>query len=95
MEKLSESEVNRRLNQLAGWRVEDNCLKKEFKLANFKQAMQFINKIAEQAERLNHHPDWSNSYNKVSISLSTHSVNGLTEADFELAQFADRSFVLL
>lgn len=93
MEKLSEDEIKRRLSQLEGWRVESDCLKKDFKFDDFKQAFSFMNKVAGEAEKLNHHPDWSNSYNKVSISLTSHGAGGLSDKDFQLAKFCDQAAI--
>jgi len=61
-------------------------LEAEFKFKTFPEAFSFMTRVAFEAERLDHHPDWSNSYNKVKIELSTHDVNGLTEKDLELAR---------
>lgn len=93
MEKLTDKEISQQLSQLEGWHVKDSCLKKEFKFANFKQAFAFMNKVAEEAEGLNHHPDWSNSYNKVSISLTSHSAGGLTDKDLQLAKVCDQTAI--
>jgi len=66
-------------------------LEASFVFKNFKVAMRFINELAEVAEELNHHPDWSNSYNKVHISLTTHDAgNQLTEKDYGLAERIER-----
>ncbi len=70
----------------AGWEVVDEKLiKKEFKFSNFREAMVFVNKVAEIAEEEGHHPNIFIFYNKVRIELSTHSINGLSENDFILA----------
>jgi 4a-hydroxytetrahydrobiopterin dehydratase len=89
--KLSHEEVEKRLSGLNGWAVEDGCLIKEFKFKDFTAAMDFMNSLAPVAEKLNHHPDWSNSYNKVVISLTSHSAGGLTDKDFAFAAAADRA----
>lgn len=67
------------------WKLENDCIKTQYTFKNFKQALLFMNEVGAEAERLNHHPDWSNSYNRVEISLTTHDVGGLTKKDFELA----------
>ncbi len=87
---MTKAEITRRHKSLSGWSVDDNVLKKEFKFKDFAAAMEFMNALATVAERLNHHPDWSNSYNKVIICLSTHSEGGLTAKDFELAAATDK-----
>jgi 4a-hydroxytetrahydrobiopterin dehydratase len=89
MPALSAREISSRLSKMEGWELSDKTIKKDFKFDDFKQAIAFINKVAAAAEELNHHPDIHNSYNKVSISLSTHSEGGLTDKDFHLATKTD------
>jgi 4a-hydroxytetrahydrobiopterin dehydratase len=89
MTKLTEPEIQKNLRQLTGWTVAGNVLKKEFEFKDFSSAMVFMNAVGRAAERLNHHPDWSNSYNKVSMNLTSHSESGLTQKDFDLAAAAD------
>lgn len=86
---MTEDEIEKRLTRLDGWAVKNGCLEKEFKFKDFAAAMQFMNALAPVAEKLNHHPDWSNSYNKVLVSLTTHSEGGLSEKDFDFAESAD------
>jgi 4a-hydroxytetrahydrobiopterin dehydratase len=62
---------------------------REFIFADFKQAFQFMTLCAQRAEEIDHHPDWSNSWNKVAVQLSTHSSNGLTELDMQMARAMD------
>lgn len=90
MNKLANHEIEAKLAGLAGWRLSDNSLKKELKFTDFATAMKFINQLAGAAEALNHHPDWSNSYNKVSLSLTSHSAGGVTDEDFQLAARVDQ-----
>jgi 4a-hydroxytetrahydrobiopterin dehydratase len=71
---------------LPGWQVRQGRLVREFRFADFSQAFAFMTRVALLAERLDHHPDWSNAYNRVTIELSTHDAGGLTELDFELAR---------
>jgi 4a-hydroxytetrahydrobiopterin dehydratase len=80
------------LDKLDGWGVEDGVLSKEFKFKGFTEAMEFMNALAPVAEKLNHHPDWSNSYNKVRIKLTTHSESGLTDKDFAFAEAANKIY---
>lgn len=68
------------------WREEDNALHGTFEFTDFKEAFAFMTKVAELAEEAQHHPDWSNSYNKVEIILTTHDAGGVTEKDYELAR---------
>jgi 4a-hydroxytetrahydrobiopterin dehydratase len=83
--RLSKSEIQERLRTLNGWKLDDDEIEKEFKFADFKEAMAFVNLVAEAAETANHHPDIEISYNKVEMSLSTHSEGGVTEKDLDLA----------
>ena len=71
---------------LAGWKPEGDFIHKVFTFKDFKEAIQFMVKVGEIAEELNHHPNWNNVYNKVSIKLSTHDAKGITDKDFELAR---------
>lgn len=86
---LSKSEIEERLRSLSGWKRDDDEIEKEFKFADFKQAMAFVNRVADAAEAANHHPDIEIKYNKVELSLSTHSEGGVTEKDFDLAAKID------
>lgn len=83
--RLSKGEVQERLKALNGWKLDDDEIEKEFKFADFKEAMVFVNLVADAAEAANHHPDIEISYNKVEMTLSTHSEGGVTEKDFDLA----------
>jgi 4a-hydroxytetrahydrobiopterin dehydratase len=73
----------------APWHLQENALEVEWMFNDFRQAMAFMNAVAEVAERMNHHPEWSNVYNKVDILLTTHDAGGVTELDLELAKFID------
>lgn len=88
MEILSMSQINQSMEKISDWSLEDNgrSIVKVFELKDFNEAIDFINKIREIAEKEGHHPDLRvYDYNKVEVKLSTHSVNGLTEKDFKLA----------
>jgi 4a-hydroxytetrahydrobiopterin dehydratase len=69
-----------------GWRHEDNALRREFSFTNFKEAFAFMTSIAEMAEAVDHHPDWSNSYNTVTIALTSHDKGCVTQRDSSLAE---------
>jgi 4a-hydroxytetrahydrobiopterin dehydratase len=71
---------------LEGWEVADGCLHRTVELADFRAAFAFMTRVAFDAEELNHHPDWSNVWNTVTIDLSTHSAGGITDLDLELAR---------
>jgi 4a-hydroxytetrahydrobiopterin dehydratase len=83
--KLSKQEVAAGLIKLNGWRLVKGNLHRIFGFKDFRQAFGFMKRVAVAADRMDHHPDWSNAYNKVTIDLSTHSAGGLTKSDFELA----------
>ena len=88
--KLSEKEVADRLNRFPSWRVKNGKLSIEIKFANFIQAFGFMSSVALICESMNHHPEWSNVYNRVQIQLSTHEVGGLSVNDFDLAARIDK-----
>ena len=80
------------LKILSNWEVtKDNreAVKKKFKFNNFKTTFSFMTMVAMKAEQINHHPEWSNVYNQVTIILTTHDLNGLSNKDLELGQFID------
>ena len=87
--KLPDAEVTRRLAALAGWSLRDGSLHRELVFADFPAAWAFMSRIALEAERMGHHPDWCNSWNRVVVELSTHDAGGLTELDFALAERID------
>lgn len=86
--KLEDHEVQARLEELTGWEVRGGKLHREFGFADFVDAFRFISGVALIAERMDHHPEWSNVYNRVVIDLTTHDAGGLTDLDFELAAAA-------
>ena len=88
--KLEESEIRSKLSELPEWELVEGKLRRSFKYADFVQAFRFMTAVALVAEKLDHHPDWSNVYNRVTIELVTHDAGGVTELDFELAQAANR-----
>ena len=86
MSKLSEQDIEKKLLQFPDWEYYDNALHSEFEFENFKDCFSAMSRIAFECEALNHHPNWTNVYNVLTISLSTHSENGVTEKDFKLAK---------
>jgi 4a-hydroxytetrahydrobiopterin dehydratase len=86
---MSDDEIKDQLQNLGGWEREGDALRREFEFANFVGSVDFVNRITPVAEEMNHHPDLSISWNKVTVSLSTHSEGGITENDFELATKID------
>lgn len=86
MPVLNQNEINERLVKTKGWKFENNQIGKEFVLKDFKSALDFVNKAGALAESMDHHPDiLMHSWNKVKITVSTHSEGGITEKDFKLA----------
>ncbi|MEX1182928.1 MAG: 4a-hydroxytetrahydrobiopterin dehydratase [Gemmatimonadota bacterium] len=83
--KLPPEEVEQRASELEGWTVRDGKLHCELEFPTFAEAFGFMASAAIFAQELDHHPDWSNSYNKVVIDLSSHDVKGISERDFDLA----------
>ncbi|SHI33211.1 4a-hydroxytetrahydrobiopterin dehydratase [Aquimarina spongiae] len=86
MKKLSESEIKEKLQEINGWEYNENAIHTTFEFIDFKDAFSVMTRIAFEAEAQQHHPDWSNVYNKLYISLSTHDAGGVTENDFALAK---------
>lgn len=84
MQKLNDQEIQSKLQHLDTWQYAGNALVKTFTFKDFQEAFAFMNRVAVVAEQQNHHPDWSNVYNKVSFKLNTHTESGVTEKDFEL-----------
>lgn len=82
---LSTEEINTRLAGLPEWQVKEGKLCRSFKFPNFVRAMGWMMSAALEAEKLNHHPYWSNVWNKVEVELWTHDADALTELDFRLA----------
>jgi len=85
-EKLTEPQVAEGLKTLSGWEIREGELKRLYKFSDFKEAMAFVNRVADLAAAVDHHPDIDIRYNKVRLTLSTHSAGGLTEKDFSLAK---------
>jgi 4a-hydroxytetrahydrobiopterin dehydratase len=89
MPLLSDEEIERRLGELEGWERDGDAIRKEFKLADFVGSVDFVSRLTPAAEEMSHHPDLSISWNKVTVSTTTHSEGGLTENDFDLATRID------
>ena len=84
---LSSAEITEALRALPGWRQDGDVLAKEFKFGSFREAMSFMVRAGFEAEAMDHHPDWSNVYNRVAIRLNTHDAGGkVTAKDVELAR---------
>jgi 4a-hydroxytetrahydrobiopterin dehydratase len=93
MKTLSKDEViNYLALHLKNWSFEESVIKRDFKFKTFVEAFSFMTSVALEAEKIDHHPDWSNGYNKVSIALTTHTAKGITEMDFDLARKIDNEY---
>lgn len=90
VEKLSDDVLTQRLQQLPAWELQREKLHRQFKFDNFVEAFGFMSKVALLAESMDHHPEWSNVYNRVDIQLTTHDAGGISTRDFALAEQIDR-----
>jgi len=86
MDKLSEVDIEKKMLQFPDWDYYDDAIHSEFEFENFKDCFSAMSRIAFECEALNHHPNWSNVYNVLTISISTHDAGGVTEKDFKLAE---------
>jgi 4a-hydroxytetrahydrobiopterin dehydratase len=88
---LSREERAAALRKLPEWRYDEagKAIRRDFRFADFGEAFAFMTRSAIAAEKADHHPDWSNSWNRVAVALSTHSAGGVTEKDIELASAMD------
>lgn len=89
--KLEQAEIEQRLftlnrNEKIHWQITDGKLTTSMVFRDFTEAFSFMTAVALVAERMNHHPEWSNVYNKVVINLATHDVGGISDLDFQLAE---------
>lgn len=90
MKTLTTKAIESELEQLNNWKFENNSIQKEFKFKNFAEALAFIVQTGILAEKQNHHPEIQNVYNKVSVRLTTHDSDGVTEKDIKLAAAIDK-----
>ncbi len=90
MKAYTEKEINEKLDKFDGWEYEDNAIHTAFEFEDFKEAFSAMTRIAFEAEKMQHHPDWHNVYNTLNITLSTHDADGVTDKDFELAKTIDK-----
>lgn len=86
MATLSDDEVRAALSGLPGWALVEGSIVKEYTLPTFREAIGFINRIADRADAADHHPDLENHYNRVKVGLRTHSARGITANDLALAR---------
>jgi len=90
MEKLSIDQIQESLKHLNGWSFENGSILKSFKFQDFTEAFAVMTHIAFECEKQNHHPNWENVYNNLTIRLNTHDVDGITRNDFDLAKSIER-----
>ena len=88
--KLSRADAEQRLKSLKGWTLDGDAIKKQYTLKDFPAAIAFVNRLAPEAEKADHHPDILINYKRVTLTYSTHSEGGLTDKDFAGAATADR-----
>ena len=86
MMRLSSEQISEELKNLSGWIVKDEKLHKDFEFEDFNQAFGFMTRAAMHIEKMNHHPEWFNVYNKLTIDLTTHDAGGITQNDINLAK---------
>lgn len=91
--RLEESQLQQALSTLPDWQRVDgrDAIRRQFTFTDFNQAFAFMTRVALMAEKLDHHPEWSNVYNRVDVLLSTHSAGGVTELDLQMARFCDQA----
>jgi 4a-hydroxytetrahydrobiopterin dehydratase len=94
MEKFSADQVQAALRGLSGWEQDGGreAIRRQYVFKDFPQAFAFMTQVAIIAEKRNHHPEWSNVYNKVDFTLTTHDAGGVTQRDVDLARYADEAY---
>ena len=88
---LTDGKITKALGGLPGWSCVDGKLHKDLRFRDFNEAFGFMARVAMFAEKLNHHPEWTNVYNRVDVTLTTHDAGGVTELDVRMAQFMDEA----
>jgi 4a-hydroxytetrahydrobiopterin dehydratase len=91
MQKLSDPELRVALSGLPGWKIDQGKLHREYKFADFIHAFGFMATAALAIEKMGHHPEWLNVYNRVAVHLTTHDAQGITSKDVELAKLLDET----
>tara|TARA_Y100000588_G_scaffold324464_1_gene357659 strand:- start:152 stop:442 length:291 start_codon:yes stop_codon:yes gene_type:complete len=91
--KMSPADITKNLSQVTGWTQlpDREAIQKTFSFQDFCEAFSWMTRVALLAEKMNHHPEWLNVYNRVEITLSSHDVDGLSQRDFVLATLMDKS----
>ena len=91
--KLYKEIIEEKLNDLTQWSLSEGMLSRIFVFSDFNEAFDFMKKVAKIAEELNHHPNWHNVYNQVTINLWTHDVDSITQIDFDMASKIDEVLI--
>ena len=92
MSLLSNDEANKQSKLLNGWSLENNAIKKEYIFDSYMQSIRFINLLAEEAEKNNHHPDLVVGWRKINVTLTSHDLGGVTDLCIKIAQEAEKIF---
>jgi 4a-hydroxytetrahydrobiopterin dehydratase len=92
MAKLSSKQISEKLRSLKGWKLKGDAIAKLFKFEEFPDGIRFVDRIAEIAQRMDHHPDININYTRITFSCSTHDQGGITEKDFKLATEIEKAF---
>ena len=87
---IEKNQLDSFIEKNPSWIIDNKTIKKEFKFENFIEAFGFMSKVALLSEKIDHHPDWQNTYNKVKINLTTHDKGGITINDIKLAESIDK-----
>src|SRR5690242_295096 len=90
--KLSQQEIQQQISGLDGWQVVNGKVSKTFEFKDFVQAFGFMTRVAMEAEKLNHHPEWFNVYNRVKIELVTHDLGGISTYDIKFADTINKLY---
>ena len=90
--KLSNEEIKTEIDKNPDWIIENGKLNRMLEFDNFVQAFGFMTEVAIEAEKINHHPEWFNVYNRIKIELVTHDVNGISNYDFKLARIINKLY---
>jgi 4a-hydroxytetrahydrobiopterin dehydratase len=91
MTRLTHDQAETRIEEVPGWGIANGTLHRELEFQNFVEAFGFMSMVALEAEKLGHHPDWSNSWNRVVIDISSHQEGGITDQCFDLAARINRA----
>jgi len=86
MIRLSPEKISEELKNMPGWSIKDEKLHRDFEFESFNQAFGFMTRAAMEIEKMNHHPEWFNVYNRLTVDLMTHDAGGITQNDVELAK---------